>query len=345
MNKLFLLKAGLLCQLLFNATAAHAVNIIGVGDIMLGTNYPSAHYLPPNEGKSLLAPVAHILRNADVTFGNLEGTVLNKGGSVKRCSDPKKCYAFRTPEKYATQLKSVGFDVLSVANNHLGDFGNTGRKNTLAFLQKQGIEAAGQITQPTAVFSKDGITYGFTAFAPNRGTLDLRNIKKAQHIVRDLAKKTDIVIVSFHGGAEGAKYQHVTRKTEKFYGENRGNVYKFAHAMIDAGADIIFGHGPHVTRAVELYKDRFIAYSLGNFCTYGRFNLRGANGIAPLINVNVDKQGRFQNAKVTSIQQLGRGGVTLDPKHRAFKMLKSLTLKDFPKTPLAFVETGKIIKR
>jgi len=326
-------------------TTSYAISIIGVGDIMLGTNYPSANYLPPNDGKALLSSVSAILRDADVTFGNLEGTILNKGGQVKRCSEPSKCYAFRTPEKYAIHLKHAGFDLLSVANNHVGDFGQIGRKNTLAFLKQQGIKAAGQVIQPTALFKKDGVTYGLAAFAPNRGTVDLRNIKKARQIVRELAKQSDIVIVSFHGGAEGAKYQHVTRKTEKFYGENRGNVYKFAHAMIDAGADVVFGHGPHVTRAVELYKDRFIAYSLGNFCTYGRFNLRGPNGIAPIIKINVDKQGRFQKAKVISTRQLGRGGVSLDPKGQAFTTLKRLTQADFPKTPLVFAKNDMILKK
>ncbi len=334
MSRIFLI----VCCLFANTTS-QAISIIGVGDIMLGTNYPSADYLPPNAAKNLLSSVSAILSDADVTFGNLEGTILDKGGQVKRCNDPSKCYAFRTPEKYAMPLKQAGFDVLSVANNHVGDFGETGRKNTLAFLKQQGIEAAGQTIQPTAVFKRNGVTYGFIAFAPNLGTVDLRNIKKGKQRVSQLAQQSDIVIVSFHGGAEGAKYQHVTRKTETFYRENRGNVYEFAHAMIDAGADIVFGHGPHVTRAVELYKDRFIAYSLGNFCTYGRFNLRGPNGIAPIIKVQVDKQGHFQKAEVTSIQQLGRGGVSLDPKGRAFATLKRLTETDFPETPLVFKDS------
>ncbi|MGB0932497.1 MAG: MFS transporter, partial [Chitinophagales bacterium] len=155
-----------------------------------------------------------------------------------------------------------------------------------------GIETAGLLTKPTAVFEKNGIKYGFAAFAPNSGTVDVRNITKAKAIVSELAKQSDIVIVSFHGGAEGSKYEHVPHKTEYFYGENRGNVEQFAHAVIDAGADIVFGHGPHVTRAVEVYKERFITYSMGNFATYGRFNLRGPNGIAPLYKLTIDSEGK-----------------------------------------------------
>ena len=121
----------------------------------------------------------------------------------------------------------------------------------------------------------------------------------------------DIVIVSFHGGAEGADYQNVTRETETFYGENRGNVYEFSHRMIDAGADIVFGHGPHVTRAIEVYKDRFIAYSLGNFCTYRRFNLTGPNGFAPLLRVKTDTFGKFVEADIIPVYQDNLGHVKI----------------------------------
>jgi hypothetical protein len=77
-----------------------------------------------------------------------------------------------------------------------------------------------------------------------------------------------------------------------FYGEDRGDVYEFAHSLIDAGADIIFGHGPHVTRAVEVYK-KFIAYSLGNFCTYGGINVSGINGWSPILKSIHKQSGNF----------------------------------------------------
>ncbi|MEM6380719.1 MAG: CapA family protein, partial [Bacteroidota bacterium] len=230
---------------------------------MVGTNYPSTNYLPPNDGKDLFKPVESILKSADVTFGNLEGTVLNEGGQVKRCSDPNACYAFRMPEKYVDNLLTAGFDMVSIANNHVGDFGQSGRENTKAYLKRVGLAAAGQITQPTAVIERNGVKYGLAAFAPNSGTVDIRDLENAKKIVSELSTRCDIVIVSFHGGAEGRKHQNVPCKTEYYYGENRGDVCKFAKTVIDAGADVVFGHGPHVTRAVDIYKDRFIAYSLG----------------------------------------------------------------------------------
>ncbi len=322
------------------------LHIIGVGDMMLGTNYPSKNYLPANGGKDLLADVEPILKGADLTFGNLEGTILDKGGTVKRCNNPDLCYAFRSPESYVKHFTNAGFDVVSLANNHSGDFGPSGRKRTKEVLDQEGIYYAGLAgSDESVVFEKDGVTYGFCAFAPNRGTVDIRNISRAKQIVSQLAQKADIVIVSFHGGAEGAKNQHVPRRTEKYYGENRGDVYKFSHAVIDAGADIVFGHGPHVTRAAELYKDRFIIYSLGNFCTYGRFNLRGAAGIAPIIDLEVDKDGTFVGGKVISIYQQKTHGPKVDGSKRALKKLIDLTKQDFPETELLISTDGSLSKK
>ena len=319
--------------------------IIGVGDMMLGTNYPSANYLPSNGGRDLLNFVEPILESADVTFGNLEGTILDKGGTAKRCKNPNLCYAFRSPESYVYHFKKAGFDVVSLANNHSGDFGPSGRKKTKEVLRNQGIEYAGLAgTDETTIFTKQGLKYGFCAFAPNVGTCDIRNISRAKEIVASLEKECDIVIVSFHGGAEGIKNQHVPKKTETYYGENRGDVHKFAHAVIDAGADIIFGHGPHVTRAVELYKERFIIYSLGNFCTYGRFNLRDAAGIAPIVKLFVDRNGAFIQGEITPIYQAKTHGPKIDPQKRAIKKLQALTKSDFPNSGLIITDDGMMVK-
>ncbi|NUO03335.1 MAG: CapA family protein [Saprospiraceae bacterium] len=318
-------------------------SIIGVGDIMMGTNYPSTSYLPPNDGKDLMKDVLPILRDADITFGNLEGAILNSGGTPKTCRNPDVCYVFRSPEHYVQNLVDAGFDLMSLANNHSGDFGPVGRTKTKEVLGKAGIKYAGLLgTDDYAIVVKDSVRYGFAAFAPNSGTCDIRNLDYAKQLVAKIAAQSDIVIVSFHGGAEGADNQHVPKKSETYYGENRGNVHAFAHAVIDAGADVVFGHGPHVTRAVELYKDRFIAYSLGNFCTYGRFSLSGPAGIAPLVKVFVDEEGAFIQGEVTSIYQMKAHGPKIDPKKQALNKLIELTKADFPDTPLHITPEGII---
>lgn len=322
------------------------LQIIGVGDMMFGTNFPSQAHLPPNEGKDLIAEVDSILQSADITFGNLEGVVLNSGGQVKHCSNPTVCYAFRMPEKLVESvLKQGGFDVVSLANNHVGDFGNEGRENGKRFLKSINIEFAGLTSCPYTIFEKEGVKYGFAAFAPNSGTMDIRDIKTAEEIVRKLNDSCDVVIVSFHGGAEGRGKQHITRKTETFYGENRGNVYAFSHAMIDAGADIIFGHGPHVTRAMEVYKDRFIAYSLGNFCTYDRFSLSGVSGLAPIVNIKIDTEGKFISGQITPIIQLGQGGVTLDKQKRVIPIIQNLNKTDIPEGIIEVTDNGEILRK
>jgi poly-gamma-glutamate capsule biosynthesis protein CapA/YwtB (metallophosphatase superfamily) len=317
------------------------LTVIGVGDIMMGTNFPE-NKLPPEHGRLLLQGVNDVLRDADVTFGNLEGTLLDSAGTPKKCKDPKVCYAFRTPVRYVENLVTAGFDMVSLANNHAGDMGDEGRKSSMRTLEKAGILHAGQLNRKTTVLTKDGIRYGLAAFAPNTNCVPLNELENAAALVRQLADSVDVVIVSFHGGAEGAQFQNVPKTIEMFHGENRGDVYKFSHMMIDAGADIVFGHGPHVTRAVEVYNNRFIAYSLGNFCTYRGISVNGVNGIAPIIKVYIDKQGNFFKAKITPTYQTYATGVKIDPQNQVIMKIKELTKKDFPDSP-TFIDDNGII--
>ena len=112
--------------------------------------------------------------------------------------------------------------------------------------------------------------------------------------------------------------------------------------MIDNGADIIFGSGPHVTRAIEVYKDRFISYSLGNFCTYGRFNLAGPNGIAPIVKINVDIKGKFLSGRIIPIYQPWPGGVKIDNNRRVINKIRELTTFDFPDAVIKISDNGEI---
>ncbi len=325
------------------ADSVKIFSVVGVGDIMLGTNFPNRSYLPHRDScEPLLSPVKHILLDADVTFGNLEGCFLNEGKVVKQCRDTTKCFAFKMPEHYVHCLADAGFDVVSLANNHVGDFGDLGRNTTMRLLDSVGISYAGLLTHPTTIFERNGITYGFCAFAPNRGTCSINDIPRVKQIVSSLKSQVDVVIVSFHGGAEGPNHRNITREREYYYGEDRGNVYEFARHVIDAGGDIVFGHGPHVTRAIDLYKGRFIAYSLGNFVTYGRFNLRGPNGFAPIVKVNVDKNGKFVGGQIFPIVQRGRGGAVPDPAMQAVKEIQRLNAEDFPEHPLIVGDDGSI---
>ncbi len=324
---------------------ADSLVVAAAGDIMLGTDYPSSRYLPPGGCSGLLTEVKPILLEADLAFCNLEGTFSSSGGQAKKCRDTTRCYVFRMPDEYVNCLVEAGFDLVSTANNHCNDFGAGGRQSTMRVLDEAGLYHAGMLEKPAVIFEKDGRNIGFCAFAPFRGSADMKNSELLRQTIMQLDAESSLVIVALHAGAEGKEHQHVTREDEIYLGYNRGNVYQVAHEAIDAGADLVLAHGPHVTRAVELYKDRLICYSLGNFCTYARFNLRGPNGIAPLISIVTGPGGKFIEARVTSIKQAGSGIPVPDPEERAYKKLKELTLQDFPETSLSFPGDGSIIRK
>ena len=319
-----------------------SITLMAVGDIMMGTNFPNASYLPDNDGAYLWNGVCDILASADITFGNLEGTMLDGEGDPKECKNPKACYLFKMPSYLSANLTKCGFDLISVANNHANDFGSIGRRSTQHILDSLSIGQAGSIENPYTIHKINGFYVGFVAFAPNKGTLLFHNQERAIEIVQELDSLSDLVVVSIHGGAEGVDNQHITRKREFYYGEDRGNIYEFSHTLIDHGADVILGHGPHVPRAMEVYKKRLIAYSLGNFLTYGRFNLRGAAGLAPILEANLTVEGKFLSGKIHSFRQSYTNGPLLDSEKIAATTIKNLSEEDFPENQIFIEEDGRI---
>lgn len=316
------------------------IHIAAVGDLMLGTAYPNAYNLPPDSAKNSLKAAEKYLKEADVAFGNLEGTLVDSGVPIgKKMFKP---YSFRMPVNYGNIFKDAGFDVLSIANNHIDDFGDKGRKSTVEVLDSMGINHAGLQVNPTSIFSINGVKYGFCAFSPNAQVVSLHDFKGAARIIKDLKQQVDIVIVSFHGGGEGTGYEHVPCKKESYMGENRGDVHAFAHNAIDAGADVIFGNGPHVTRAMEVYNKRLIAYSLGNFCTYKSVSVSGVCGLAPLLKVNLNKKGEFLNGNIIGFKQTHGDGLVPDSLNNAAIRIKYLTEMDFPQSGLAIANNGVI---
>lgn len=318
------------------------ISITAVGDIMLGTNFPSSTYLPP-QNKNILLPVNSFLAGTDIIFGNLEGCILSDYDSLNKCGDQiQNCYAFKMPDEYVHYLTEAGFNLLSVANNHIGDFGPIGRMNTAKLLQENNIHYAGLADKPYTTFVIDSVRYGFVAFSPNKGTVDINDYDNAKDIVAHLDSVCDIVIVSIHAGAEGAKMSHITRETELYLGEDRGNPYEFSRMVIDVGADVILGHGPHVTRAIDIYKGKIIAYSLGNFATYSRFNISGINGIAPIIKLNLKLNGDFISGKIIPIKQIGEGVPQYDKEGRVIMEIIKLNKEDIPESALQIDSDGNI---
>lgn len=325
--------------LIKTTSASVTIQIAAVGDIMLGTNFPDESYLPADV-HALLKPADSLLVSPHITFGNAEGVFLDEGG-ISKGSGPNM-YNFRQPLSYAKVLKEAGFDFISIANNHIYDFGSDGMESSIRTLENNGLKIAGTPSRPYTIIEKEGLKIGMVAFAPHSGCLQLNDLPAVISLVKETKAKCDILLVSFHGGAEGEKATHVPRQNEFFYEQNRGDVYTFSHQVIDAGADIVIGHGPHVPRAIELYKSRLIAYSLGNFCTYARFNLKGINSYAPLIMLTINKEGLFMGGEIYSFLQLGEGGPVPDPNHAAARLIKELSSADFPESKLIIDDEGMI---
>ena len=319
---------------------AQRVSFALVGDMMLGTDYPE-NILPDDDGVGFLADVADVLSNVDLAIGNLEGVLVDGGEPGKQCSNPKACYLFRSPTRYAEYYRAAGFDAMSVANNHARDFGEDGRSSTMAALDTVGIHHSGREGE-FASFEHAGLRIAFLAYAVTQMSNLLFDYELAEATIADFAATHDIVVVSFHGGAEGRNVTRVPFAEEEYYGEPRGDVVRFGRMAVDAGADIVFGHGPHVIRAAEHYNERLIAYSLGNFATYYGISVEGIKGIAPILIVTTDGRGRFIEGEIVSTRQIRPAGPSIDREAEALKMLDSLSRQDFGNPGIAFREDGRI---
>lgn len=319
---------------------ADTLTIAMCGDIMMGTTYPTPQ-LPPDRGENIFRDTKPYTTAADIAVGNLEGAICDGGTTTKKGG--KYSYAFRMPTDFAPLLKDAGYDFLSMANNHAFDFGEEGIRSTEQALDAQGIKYAGIAGRTEAeVIEKDGIRYGFCAFGHNRYTYKHTDLALVKRILDELRSRCDILIVSFHGGAEGRDKRHLPYGTETFLGENRGNLREFAHFCIDNGADVVYGHGPHVVRAVEVYNRRFIAYSLGNFCTPYGISLAGISGYAPVITIRVSNEGMFIDGQIHSFIQQRGIGPRKDANNLVAKEIKALTEADIKDREVTIDEEGNI---
>ena len=317
------------------------LRIASVGDIMVGTDYPKNH-LPDDDGVSFLKAVTPILRDADITIGNLEGVLMDGGEPFKQCKNASACYLFRTPARYANYFVDAGFDVLSLANNHSRDFGEEGRTASMQNLAAAGILHTGR-EGDFAEMDVNGLKVAVLGYAVTLNSNLVLDYDIAAETVTRFAASHDIVVVTFHGGAEGDNVERIPFAEETQYGEMRGDVVRFARLMVDSGADLVVGHGPHVVRGIERYRDRLIAYSLGNFATYYGISVEGNRGIAPVLVVTLDAQGRFVEGMIHATEQLRPAGPTPDPDRKVLALMQSLSIRDFGTPGVGFQSDGRIL--
>ena len=323
------------------APPAQEITIAAVGDMMLGTDYPE-NRLPDDDATGFLAEVMPVLAAADLAFGNLEGVLVDGGTPRKTCDNANACFLFRSPARYARRYADAGFDVLSVANNHARDFGEAGRTATMKALAAAGIAHSGR-EGDFATLDVGDLKVAVLAFAVTQKSNLMHDYDVAAETVARFSATHDITIVSFHGGAEGRDVTRLPFAEEEYFGEPRGDVVRFARLAVDAGADLVLGHGPHVVRAMEVYRGRLIAYSLGNFATWYGISVDGLNGIAPILKVTLDGEGRFVDGRIHSTVQVRPHGPALDPEQRALALLRELSIADFETPGIRFLPGGRIL--
>ncbi|MGW1892262.1 CapA family protein [Streptomyces sp. NPDC002004] len=311
------------------------VQIAAVGDIVMGS-LPDD--LPPDDGASFFDPVDDLLAG-DVVLGNLEGTLATGGSSKCDGIDSPNCFAFHTPPSYSRWFKKAGFTVMNMANNHVDDFGEEGRRETIAALRSVNLPFTGGLGQIT-VQRVRGIRVALIGFSPYSGANDLTNIAAAKRITARAATMADIVIVTMHAGAEGSDRTHVEPGTEYFLGENRGDSYRFSRAVIDAGADLVVGSGPHVMRGMEFYKGRLIAYSLGNFAGYKVFSLGGALSTSGVLQATLRADGTYVSGRLRPTRIVEPG--TPEPGGEGIDLVSSVSEEDFGSHAAQIASDGTI---
>ncbi|MCK4642764.1 CapA family protein [bacterium] len=328
-------------SLLFGASHASAqtVTIKAVGDIMMGTKYPTPN-LPPDDGKGLFLNVEDTLKGSDLLLGNLEGVFSVYNKSEKNVGTGKY-YAFNMPIYYAQYLKSAGFDVLNIANNHSRDFGEDGLSDTIFTLQLNDLKYTG-LRDTLTIVNRNGLKIGIMGFYWNDYFNSILDLESTMRRVSENRGKVDILIVTFHGGAEGTAAAHTSDKMEYMGKTPRGNVVAFARSAVEAGADLVLGHGPHLPRAMEIYGGRLIAYSLGNFCTYGSFSMKATLKYSLILEIEMDEHGFFKSGRIHPVILLDRGIPHHDPEKTTIGLIQELTKTDFPDTPLHISDEGEI---
>jgi poly-gamma-glutamate capsule biosynthesis protein CapA/YwtB (metallophosphatase superfamily) len=291
----------------------------------------------PDAGSSFFSGVRADL-TGDLVFGNLEGTLATDGQS--KCGPSStNCFAFRAPPSYAQVLKRAGFSLLNLANNHALDYGSIGQSETVAALDRASLRHTGRPHEVAYVHAR-GVTIAVLGFAPYPWAQSLTDIPAAQRLVGRAAEAADLVVVTMHAGAEGSDHQHVQPGTETYLGENRGNAVAFSHAVIDAGADLVVGSGPHVLRGLEWYHGRLIAYSLGNFLGYGTLGLDGPTGISAVLKVALRSDGSWASGRIVPLRLIKPGLPADDAGAAAASLVRTLSDADFGKRAMRVSATG-----
>lgn len=252
-----------------------------VGDLMFGRRVGAAGHLA-----ALLRPMHAMLAGSDLTVGNLEST-LSTAGAPRQGTD-----SFAADPRVLPVLKSAGFDLLTLANNHTGDYGPVAFRQTLRRVDRSGIARVGAGLNAAAawrsvVLRANGVRFGFVAFnaigetpratsrragaaevrmQPRTGPLNSFDVRRLTRTIHRLAARTDVVVALPHWGEQ---YTAVPVADQRRVGA----------AMIDAGADIVVGGHPHWVQGVLVHRRHLVVSSLGNFVFDMDFSAQTREGV------------------------------------------------------------------
>ncbi len=271
---------------------AEPIVLAAVGDILLGAS--AAPVLRERGFDHAFEATRELLSGADLAVGNLEAPL-----TASRDEFREKTFRFKVPPTAAGALQRAGFDVLTLANNHMGDFGPAGVLDTLATLDAQGISRCGagadlaEARRPV-ILEVRGEKIAFLAYSKTFPTEFYAGTRRPgtapgypSHVTRDVAaarRQADYVVVSFHWGGE--------RETvPKDYQRSLGRL------AIDSGAQVVLGHHPHVAQGVERYGEGIIYYSLGNFA-FGSYSENSKLGLIARVSL---AEGRVASAEVLPV--------------------------------------------
>lgn len=319
------------------------VKVAIVGHVMVATDGEHGRYHPPDNGLGLVDEVAALMKDADLRLGNLAAPISNRG-TVKQGVDNDRRWAFRTPPRYAAMLDALGLDVVLAANNHVFDYGPLAYEDTLQTLDTLGIGHVGRVDEVVRR-RINGVRVAIIGFTqPYQPEFQSHHdIELAGEKVAALTSRNDVIIALVHGGGEGREYRYIRKGKEYAGREYRGQIVKLARHLVDRGADLVIGFGSHMPRSMELYDGKLIAYALGNFLTYGPFDLKLPNNLSAILEVEFTRAGRISAARLDPVRLVYPGVPRPDDRNWAISYIRRISKVDFKTSAPVIADDGTIL--
>lgn len=324
------------------------VSEINAADIVIAATGDIVFSESEQINKTAFDQFAALFRTSDLVLGNLEGAITEVREPTKPYV-PHRSYAFRFPPSVRNLLKDANINIISIANNHAFDYGQQGLSDTKFYLNQAGIDVIG-LRGSYTIRKVKTLRIGVISLSHYPVFNNILNLDQSAKLIKQVKSEADLVMLYYQLGAEGEAAARLTGQQETFLAEDRGNARLFAAKMIEAGADLLIGHGPHVVRAIECLNSTPVLHSIGNFVGAGGLSTQGLANVSVIPQVLLDGQGRFKGLRAISvtfsaernplIDATGRGVYLVNMLGRMAKQImpdfKPLTLKGYEGQDVTF---------